>query len=414
MHHSLLHSTNTLALALLIFVGIAGCASTAQLPNMAYLYSSKSTTAPLATRLHYTAADSAVLYFLPTAQYLQLTAPRKTTLAYRIYSNEPNCSYSNQPVALDLLTADTLVQRVALPLPDGCVGKANISLQAEGGGKPLQSQFAFDKSLPDSANDYLITDAKTNEILLNNYAYQGSLLQVQYRQQPNELLQVAYFKPLRQLAPPPFILKNNSNLPPRPDSSFTLQDGKLWLEKTGLYLIHRADSPANTLTGGVAFVSTEPDFPKLTTADDLREVLRYITKTEEYTALMAAKDAKKAVDNFWLQRTGSHERGKILISEFYGRVQRANRLFTSLKEGWKTDKGLIYIIYGEPNRVTFLPNGLEQWQYFSSSSMSNNLVFEFYPAKLAYSPDFQLLHRSPNFEMSWHEAVYQWRSGILP
>lgn len=57
-------------------------------------------------------------------------------------------------------------------------------------------------------------------------------------------------------------------------------------------------------------------------------------------------------------------------TEFYRRVRVANQNFSYLRtSGWKTDRGRIYIIYGEPDQVEdypFVPNQLpyQEWHYY--------------------------------------------------
>ena len=36
---------------------------------------------------------------------------------------------------------------------------------------------------------------------------------------------------------------------------------------------------------------------------------------------------------------------------YYRRVRFANEEFTQYKDGWKTDRGMIYILFGPPNQV---------------------------------------------------------------
>ena len=67
---------------------------------------------------------------------------------------------------------------------------------------------------------------------------------------------------------------------------------------------------------------------------------------------MNAEDKKLALDKFWLAKAGSEERGKELIRKYYNRVQDANNYFSSYTEGWRTDRGMISIIFGKPNVVT--------------------------------------------------------------
>ncbi len=57
-------------------------------------------------------------------------------------------------------------------------------------------------------------------------------------------------------------------------------------------------------------------------------------------------------------------------SEFYRRVRIANQNFSYLRtNGWKTDRGRVYIIYGEPDQIEdypFVPNQLpyQEWHYY--------------------------------------------------
>ena len=162
---------------------------------------------------------------------------------------------------------------------------------------------------------------------------------------------------------------------------------------------------------GIAILSVEKDFPRLTKAIDLLKTLRYITKSNEYNRLLNAKDAKKAVDDFWLERAGSYKRGRILIEEFYGRIQRANTLFTTYKEGWKTDRGLIYIIYGTP-QVVAKQKDTESWTY-AATRYSPQIRFNFQRQAIGFSPDRAVLQRNFYFEDSWHRAVFEWRKGII-
>lgn len=40
-----------------------------------------------------------------------------------------------------------------------------------------------------------------------------------------------------------------------------------------------------------------------------------------------------------------------LMDEYYYRVQMANRRFSGHREGWRSDRGMIYVIYGEPDAI---------------------------------------------------------------
>ena len=40
------------------------------------------------------------------------------------------------------------------------------------------------------------------------------------------------------------------------------------------------------------------------------------------------------------------QKAKSLIAIYYNRIQNANLHFTTFKEGWKTDRGMIYVVFG--------------------------------------------------------------------
>lgn len=106
------------------------------------------------------------------------------------------------------------------------------------------------------------------------------------------------------------------------------------------------------------------------------EQLRYIAKEGETSTLRAAEtpeQKQKLFLEFWKKRdpnpnTPRNER----MEEFYGRVQYANKHFKHYIEGWRTDMGMIYIMFGPPNNVERHPfevdsKPYEVWSYYDIS-----------------------------------------------
>ena len=82
-------------------------------------------------------------------------------------------------------------------------------------------------------------------------------------------------------------------------------------------------------------------------------------------------------DEYWkrLDPTPSTVRNEA-FDEFYDRIEQANRRFKSYTEGWLTDMGRIFVIYGEPSQVDRFStqSGMSvavRWTY------PNNLMFTF-------------------------------------
>ena len=146
-------------------------------------------------------------------------------------------------------------------------------------------------------------------------------------------------------------------------------------------------------------VKSDPDAPPLgstTRAIDLRwrgiprsvkdldvaiEQLRYIAKDDEMDSLRAAKtpeEKQRQFVAFWKKRdpnpnTPRNER----MEAYYARVDYANQHFSHYTEGWKTDMGMVYIMFGPPSSVDRHPYDMDSkpyeiWTYYE---LNHQFVF---------------------------------------
>ena len=270
-----------------------------------------------------------------------------------------------------------------------------------------------------SSLDYAFQMAnnQNDSLLFDTYVKPNTALRLNYRQTYcPENIQVSYFKhSTRQLALPPHTptttpSKNKALLPGKPDSIFQTSNPVL-LKQSGLYILQKSnDNNTFDPLQGKTILVTENDFPKITTPKDLIEALRYLTRNVEYEQLKNAPDPKAAADSFWLQRAGNFERGRKLIKEFYSRVQRANALFSDYREGWQTDMGLIYIIFGRPQAV--YDKGRQQMWDYTRLAQESTLRFIFEQQQLPFGQSYTL-QRNPDYKSAWNDAVYEWRKGII-
>lgn len=107
------------------------------------------------------------------------------------------------------------------------------------------------------------------------------------------------------------------------------------------------------------------NFPAIQTARELAEPLIYLMGEGDHKKMMEIEDPdslKEAVDRFWLSNVGSMNQARHVISMYYERVEEANKQFTNFKEGWKTDMGMMYILFGPPWYVERRLNQM-QWSY---------------------------------------------------
>jgi hypothetical protein len=103
---------------------------------------------------------------------------------------------------------------------------------------------------------------------------------------------------------------------------------------------------------------------------------------------------------------GSQQAAANAIKQYYTRVEEANLLFTTYKEGWKTDRGMMYIVFGPPESIEeqFLR---EVWHYASGDQYS----FLKSQGREDVPFDNYILQRAGMFEASWERAIDRWRHG---
>lgn len=89
--------------------------------------------------------------------------------------------------------------------------------------------------------------------------------------------------------------------------------------------------------------------------------LRYIAKTSTLRRIQNATPAEQEemFKEFWKQRDPSPETEENeLLQEYYYRIDRANQLFGSFREGWETDRGEVFIRFDLPTRLNVTPTSL--------------------------------------------------------
>ena len=88
--------------------------------------------------------------------------------------------------------------------------------------------------------------------------------------------------------------------------------------------------------------------------DEVVGVMRYILPYSEYKKLKGKDDTEKwnIINRYWKEKDPSPETpDNDLLLELNDRVRFSNKNFSILMHGWRSDRGRIYIIYGEPHIV---------------------------------------------------------------
>jgi GWxTD domain-containing protein len=93
--------------------------------------------------------------------------------------------------------------------------------------------------------------------------------------------------------------------------------------------------------------------------EDAIEQMRYLSHTGYFPARTYKKvqnaegeEQKKFFMETWKKIDPTpHTENNELMNEYYYRVNVANQRFSGHREGWRSDRGMVYIIYGEPDAV---------------------------------------------------------------
>ena len=261
----------------------------------------------------------------------------------------------------------------------------------------------IDKKSRYSAQNFLVENVDSNQLVFDNVIKSDINYTVtNSRVKQNEFV-VSYFSDIFTPALLPFSTTEKKH-EFKSDSTFVINEN-LNVEKIGLYLV-RADS---NISKGVSLLNFTPNYPNLKTPEELFYPLRYITSSAEYKRMLNAKSKKLEIDKFWLNLTGNANRARELIKIYYSRVKLANKYFTSYKEGWKTDRGMIFTIFGAPS-IVYKSDKYEKWTY-GENQTNAGLIFLFEKENAFFSNSDYTLHRNQVYKTTWYQAVDVWRNG---
>lgn len=174
----------------------------------------------------------------------------------------------------------------------------------------------------------------------------------------------------------------------------------------GYYTINSSNDRSKKLD---IYVSDE-FYPYFGKYEQMMSPLIFLSTNDEFEAMRNAADGRDGFENFVQETISSNERvAKDFIKYYYRRIRKSARLFTEDREGWKTDRGMIYQIFGDPLQV-FRNETTELWVYTSTSG--GRLRFTFDILHEDGVKKHRLL-RGKRYREDWMTAVTQWRAGRI-
>ena len=274
--------------------------------------------------------------------------------------------------------------------------------------REFRKTLSIDKFSESSRQFYMITDTN-NQILFDDFFFEGQSILIKSNFN-NDKLYATKNKTVFPLSPPPF---TKSAQPSFPDNisfteelNFNSQNIIFYDLPNEGFVFFQLDT-LNDL--GFTLFNFHNDYPLLKSAEQLIPPLRYLTTKDEFDLLVSSVNPKVAVDKYWLSNATSKERARTLIRVYYSRVEFANKLFSCHLEGWKTDRGMISIIFGTPSYTSLVRNS-EVWIYGDENNI-HSLKFVFDQKPNPFSSNDFVLSRNYSYKNPWYRAVESWRNG---
>jgi len=167
--------------------------------------------------------------------------------------------------------------------------------------------------------------------------------------------------------------------------------------------------------GNYASISSEFGAMSEEELDDIWEKSKYKALPQEikgFSKIKGVDSKRQFVYEFWKKRdkdlsTPENE----TLREYLTRIDESNKRFGSMsKIGWKTDRGRVYILYGEPSEIERFPNQMDKkpyeiWHY---NDIEGGVIFVF--ADLSGFSDYQLINSTMRGELrddNWQDRIQQ-------
>lgn len=274
----------------------------------------------------------------------------------------------------------------------------------------FESTLLVDKLNTSSSQFYLIRNKKDSSIFYNNYTVEPIEAVIASEVNKGKKIYVNQYFRSFPIAAPPFAHPDHKPFNYSPDERHELvisEKGEFEYLLLDTGFVHFVLDTSQKQ--GLTVFGFDNNYPTIKNVFGMVPPLRFISSNAEFEELNKNENTKQAVDMFWLSKSGDEDRGREAIKRYYNRVQDANENFTSYLEGWKTDRGMISIIYGTPKSVR-VQRDEEIW-FYGEETNSFSLQFTFVKVENPFTANDYKLIRATSYKSSWYRAVDVWRSG---
>lgn len=300
--------------------------------------------------------------------------------------------------------------KVEFYLPMSEVYNLAITIADANNGKKTTKLIETNKSVANSRENFQAFESGQSVPMFTDRIKPNFSYQLLYGLSGAGNIKVNYYNRSFPLPPPPFAYYEPKPFNYEPDDSFELSSKSGVFEFTSLqegFYHFRIDDEDKR--GFTLFISEDEDYPKVKNTTAMSEPFRYLVSGKEYKNLLEASALKSELEKFWIDWSGDKTRARNNIKTYYKRVETSNKFFSSHLEGWQSDRGLIYIIYGEPNKI-YKTAQLETWIYGEEQNPLS-LTFRFVKVDNPFTANDFRLEREDYYKPSWYRSIEAWRNG---
>ncbi len=353
---------------------------------------------------------------IPIAQIL-ITVKLYNITSGRILSDT---AYMDADIVKEELRQE-YVYKLPLKVEHGSVYIAEVKLLDKIRTEVIQSFVPFNTLSYENRYNFIARGHFSKNELFNPVVRVNEYVNLIYPVKSIDSLFISYYKPLKEIPYPPALLLPEKTIDYPADTVIAMQYSdtmSIMFPEEGVYLC----SVDRNSDEGYTFFNFGENFPYMTSPEVMIEPLAYLASEEEMNELRSSAKPKVSLDEFWIKCGGNIDKSRELIRIYYTRILYSNYYFTSIKEGWRTERGMIYTIYGPPDKVYKSSDG-ENWGYRKPVLKSSwgggfhlkedYLYFNFRVRQSKYSENDYYLSRSETLVSYWDKAVASWRKGMV-
>ena len=352
----------------------------------------------------------------------ELSAGVTVTFAFTPISSAPTLDIPNKTIRIldkdNAKEPKVLLASTEFNVALGQGYKVDVIVRDINRGNQTTQEFIINKSSLNNRQNFLATISSFQTPVLTDRILPDTTYRVLVNTASSDTIFVHYYNRDFKAPPPPFIEQSHPKFDYTPDSAFYLvkdADSQISFQSKSRGFYHFLQDQSQK-DGFTLFISQE-GFPEVSSVDDLVEPFRYVLKGSEFKRLSETPPSqrKAELESIWIEWVGDKERARKALKKYYQRVEEANSFFSSQNEGWKTDRGMIYIVFGEPNKVYRDPNK-ETWIYGEENNPLS-LSFDFVKVINPFTDnDYRLIRkdsytRQDSYKAPYTRSVGAWRDG---